>query len=203
VAGSAPGGACLWLTGVSGAGKSTVTRVLLPLLEERGHTVSVLDVVPALAKQPCERSSEGKLLRKAFVASEIVRHGGIAICVTVSARRHVREAARAIVGADRFVEVFLDVPDEIAEHRRAARGRRVPLRRRLRKSARRAITLVRHQQVVTYERPVAPDVTIDSVRQTPEAGADAILAVLRDRGFLRPDVAAAPAAPDGFTAAEA
>jgi sulfate adenylyltransferase len=203
VAGSGPGGACLWLTGVSGAGKSTVTRALLPLLEERGHTVSVLDVVPALAKQPCERTSEGKLLRKAFVAGEIVRHGGIAICVTVSARRHVREAARDIVGADRFIEVFVDVPDEIAERRRAARGRRVPLRRRLREGARRTIALVRPEPMGTYERPVAPDVTIDSEGQTPEAGANAILAVLRDRGFLRPDVAGAPSAPDGFAAAEA
>ena len=62
-------GICLWLTGRSGAGKSTLTKALLPLLEREGRAVTVLDVVPYLAKHWFERSSEGKLLRKAFVAS--------------------------------------------------------------------------------------------------------------------------------------
>jgi sulfate adenylyltransferase len=198
-----PPGVCVWLTGVSGSGKSTVTRALLPHLEARGHTISVLDVVPALAKRPGERSSEGKLLRKAFVASEIVKHGGIAVCVTVSARRQVRETARAIVGADRFVEILVEVPSEVASRRREARGRRVPVRRRLRAMARRLAASVRRRPAQGYERPEAPDVTIDGVAQTPEEGAEAILEVLHERGFLRPAPASTSPPSGRLAAAEA
>jgi sulfate adenylyltransferase len=181
----AQSGACLWLTGVSGSGKSTLTRALLPRLQAHGRTVTVLDVVPLLAKLPGERTSEGKLLRKAFVAGEIAKHGGIAICVTVSARRHVREQARSIVGSDRFVEVFVDVPREVAAQRREARGRRVPLARRLRKLARSAVSRLRRRPPSGYELPLAPDVTVDALNGRPEEGATAIVQVLLDRGLLR------------------
>ena len=66
---SAGSGACIWFTGLSGSGKSTTAQALVPLLEARGRTVTVLDVVPELAKHWSERTSEGKLIRKAFVAS--------------------------------------------------------------------------------------------------------------------------------------
>ena len=89
-----PPGICIWLTGRSGAGKTTLVRAFTPLL----------DTVPELAKQRFERSSEAKLARKAYVAAEVVRHGGIAICVTVSARAQTREAAKARVGAAQFLE---------------------------------------------------------------------------------------------------
>jgi sulfate adenylyltransferase len=196
VAGPRPAqpGACVWLTGVSGSGKSTLTRALLPRLQAHGRTVTVLDVVPLIAKLPGERTSEGKLLRKAFVAGEIAKHGGIAICVTVSARRHVRERARSIVGSDRFVEVFVDVPKEVAAQRRAARGRRVPLGRRLRVFARSAVSRLRRGRPSGYEVPTAPDVTIDALNDRPEAGATAIVQVLLDRGLLLPSDRSDPVA---------
>jgi sulfate adenylyltransferase len=183
---SAQPGACLWLTGVSGSGKSTLTRALLPRLQAHGRTVTVLDVVPLLAKLPGERTSEGKLLRKAFVAGEIAKHGGIAICVTVSARRHVREQARSIVGNDRFVEVFVDVPREVAAQRREARGRRAPLGRRLRGLVRSAVSRLRRRPPSDYEAPTAPDVTIDALNERPDEGVTAIVQVLIDRGLLLP-----------------
>jgi sulfate adenylyltransferase len=177
-------GACIWLTGVSGSGKSTLTRALVPRLHELGRTVTVLDVVPLLAKQAGERTSEGKLLRKAFVAGEIAAHGGLAICVTVSARREVRERAREIVGRDRFVEVLVEVPEEVAAERRAARGRRVPMKRRLRALGRAVTSRLRGTTEPGYEAPTVPDVTVDTVTQRPEDGADVILEVLRSRGLL-------------------
>jgi adenylylsulfate kinase-like enzyme len=190
--GSTPGapapptpGVCVWLTGMSGSGKSTLTRALVPRLYELGRTVSVLDTVPLLAKQPGERTSEGKLLRKGYVAARIADHGGIAVCVTVSARREVREAVRDLVGPDRFVEVHVHVPIEVAADRRAARGRRTPLRRRVRNGARAAVAAVRRRPPVVYEVPTDPDVTVDTTTQTPEEAAEAVLAVLSSRGFLR------------------
>ena len=177
-------GVCIWMTGRSGAGKTTVTDLLAPMLEERGHTITILDTVPLLAKAPGERTSEGKLMRKAFVASEIVRHGGVAICVTVSARRSVREKAREVVGAANFVEVFFDVPPELAEQRRVQRGSRRSLAKRVKDLVRPLARLVSPRYRGGYERPEAADVTVDPSRP-PVEGAEAILAVLESRDLLR------------------
>jgi hypothetical protein len=76
----------------------------------------------------------------------------------------------------------------------------VPVRRRLRAMARRIAASIRRRPAQGYERPEAPDVTIDSVAQTPEEGAEAILEVLHERGFLRP-AAASTSPPSGRLAA--
>lgn len=180
-------GVCIWLTGRSGAGKSTVTRPLVRMLEDAGRTVSVLDVVPMLAKQRCERTSEGKLLRKGFVASEIVRHGGVAICVTVSARRAIREAVREMVGPDAFVEVYVDTPPEVCESRRDARNRKPTLGKRIKLARRRAVGLVPGRRRASFEEPLAPDVRIETLRQSPEEGAHCIYRLLVDRGIVADD----------------
>jgi sulfate adenylyltransferase len=177
-------GVCIWFTGRSGAGKSTITKALLPLLYENGRTVSVLDVVPYLKKQRCERTSEGKLLRKAFVASEIVKHGGVVICVTVSARSETREAAREIVGAEYFVEVLVDVPAEIARARKAKRTRKPSRVKRARHALRRYSGRLPFRQDRGYDTSVSPDLAIDTMRQSAEEGAKAIYQLLLDRGYL-------------------
>lgn len=178
----ADAGVCIWFTGRSGAGKSTVTRALLPLLEQRGRVVSVLDVVPLLAKTWCERSSEGKLLRKAFVAGEVARHGGIAICVTVSARSEVRDAARSIVGAERFLEIYADVPARVSAARKAARTKKPPPLKRIRHALRRVRQ--RTGGGGAYDVPHAADLTIDTVSVAPEDNARAVLDLLVERGFV-------------------
>ena len=177
-------GACLWFTGRSGAGKSTITNALLPLLEMNGRVVSVLDVIPLFKKRWCEKTSEGKILRKAFVASEIVRHGGVAICVTVSARRQTREAAREIIGPENFIELFVDVPPEVALARKAKRKRKPSRVKRARHAFRRLLSQLPFRNSPGYEVPLSPDLTIDAVRQPPEEGAEAIFQLLVDRGFL-------------------
>jgi sulfate adenylyltransferase len=177
-------GVCIWLTGRSGSGKSTVTHALLPMLERAGRVVTVLDVVPVLEKQPGERTSEGKLLRKAFVAGEVARHGGIAICVTVSARRETREAAREMVGEDRFLEIHVDPPAELARARKEARGRRPSLAKRAKLLRRRVGTMVRGSASVSHEAPAAPDLRIDTGATPAEDGAAAIYGLLVERGFV-------------------
>jgi len=178
-------GVCVWLTGRSGSGKSTIARELVGRLEHRGRVVTVLDVVPLLAKRPFERTSEGKLLRKGYVASEIVRHGGAVVCVAVSARRATRERVRAMVGADRFIEVFVDVPSGVAKTRKVARGRRPRLSKRLRRAARRMVGFFRPGGTRSYEQPEAPDLRVDATRVSPEAGARMILDLLEEHGTLR------------------
>lgn len=181
----ADAGVCIWFTGRSGAGKSTVTRALVRLLEDRGRIVTVLDVVPPLAKSWCERTSEGKLLRKAFVAGEVARHGGIAICVTVSARRQVRDAAREIVGADHFLEIYTDIPPDVSAARKGARTKKPPPLKRVRRAVRRIRSLRGGRDA--YQVPMAPDLTIDTVTVPPEDNARAILGLLAARGFLQSD----------------
>ena len=177
-------GVCIWLTGRSGAGKTTVTNALLPMLDEAGRTVTILDTVPLLAKIPGERTSEGKLLRKAFVASEIVRHGGVVICVTVSARRAIREKAREVVGPKHFVEIHFDIPAEIAQTRRSQRGSRKSIKKRVKDLLRPVANVASNRFRGGYEPPTAPAATIDPVEMSPERSARLIFDTLVSRGFI-------------------
>ncbi len=177
-------GVCIWFTGRSGAGKSTITNQLIPLLEECGRTITLLDVVPLLAKQWCEKTSEGKLMRKGFVAREVVRHGGIAICVTVSARSETRLAVRELVGSDNFIEVYVDVPPEVAAARKKRRKKKTPLIKQVRFFVRRILNTLPFRQSRTYELPLEPDLSFDTTREPPEETAKAIFNLLVERGFV-------------------
>ncbi len=179
-------GVCIWFTGLSGAGKSTITAALIPLLAQCGRTVTILDIVPLLAKHWCERTSEGKLLRKGFVAREVVRHGGVAICVTISARRNTRDAVRQLVGPDSFVEVFVDVPPEVSAARKASRPQksRRPLLKQIKFAGRRALRRLPFRRQRSYERPLSPELTIDATHSSPEQSSQAIFQYLVNRGFV-------------------
>lgn len=192
-------GVCVWLTGRSGTGKSTLARALVPMLEGAGRTVTVLDVVPFLQKAPGERTSEGKLLRKAYVAGEVARHGGIAVCVTVSARRRVREDARAIVGPARFLEVLVEAPPAVCEARRSERTHRPPWRKRLRHRLRHTAARLRPEAATDHEEPAAPELRIDTTVLGVQEGAEAVVALLRQRGILADPAGSSPVAPGGTT----
>jgi len=78
-------GVCIWFTGLSGAGKSTIAGIVSRCLERRGRTVTLLDgdVVRTHLSKGLGFSKDDRdtnIRRIGFVASEIVRHGGIAIC---------------------------------------------------------------------------------------------------------------------------
>jgi adenylylsulfate kinase-like enzyme len=183
-------GVCIWFTGRSGGGKSTITRALVPRLEGMGYSVSVLDVVPLLRKRWWERTSEEKLLRKAYVASHIVHHGGVAIAVTVSARSSVREEARAMIGPDRFVEVLVAPPPEVAQQRKAARGRRPRPMKIMRRLIRRLLAVAELRG--GEETPVRPpDLEIDSSLEPADDAARRIVAHVVARGIV-PRAATAP-----------
>ncbi len=177
-------GVCVWLTGRSGVGKTTVTTELVRFIEETGRVVTVLDVVPELEKQKGEPTSEGKLLRKAFVSREVVRHGGIAVCVTISSRADVRERARNLVGSDGFVEVFVDAPARLSAQRRSSRGsRRPPL-----KAARRWLGGLKRRLAggppPSGNRRESADLVIDTSATEPAANAAIIFRFLEERGHL-------------------
>jgi len=89
-------GFCLWFTGLSGAGKTTTADAVVPLLEQRGRVVTVLDgdVVRTHLSSGLGFSREDRdenVRRVCFVAAEIVRHGGAVICSLVSPYRATRD----------------------------------------------------------------------------------------------------------------
>src|SRR5262249_32488339 len=95
-------GVCVWFTGLSGAGKSTTAEILLSLMLEHGRPVTLLDgdIVRTRLSQGLGFSKADRdinIRRIGFVASEIVRHGGVAICSAVSPYRATRNDVRTMV----------------------------------------------------------------------------------------------------------
>jgi sulfate adenylyltransferase len=174
-------GACVWFTGLSGAGKSTTAEVLITLLLERGRQVTLLDgdVVRTHLSKGLGFSKEDRdtnIRRIGYVAGEIVRHGGIAVCAAISPYRATRNEVRQMVGADSFVEVFVDTPIEECE-RRDAKG--------MYAKARRGEITGWTGIDDPYESPAQPELVLDTLGHDAEANARRILAYLEQAGFVR------------------
>ncbi len=174
-------GVCIWFTGLSGAGKSTTAERLTALVREHGRIVTLLDgdVVRTHLSKGLGFSKEDRdtnVRRIGFVASEIVRHGGVVVCAAISPYSATRNETRAMVGSDRFVEVFVDTPLEVCEAR-DAKG--------LYAKARRGEVTGFTGIDDPYESPERPEITLDTVSHAAEANAQLILRYLRDGGFVR------------------
>lgn len=178
-------GVCVWFTGLSGAGKSTTAEVLTVLLLEHGRQVTVLDgdVVRTHLSKGLGFSKEDRdtnIRRIGFVATEIVRHGGVVICAAVSPYRATRHDVRNLVGVEHFVEVFVDTPLEVCEARDTkgmyAKARRGEIK---------AFTGIDDP----YEPPEQPEIRLDTVTHTPEENARLILHHLLQCGFVRTQTA--------------
>ena len=174
-------GVCIWFTGLSGAGKSTTAEVLTELLLEHGRQVTLLDgdVVRTHLSKGLGFSKEDRdinIRRIGFVASEIVRHGGVAVCAAVSPYRVTRNDVRNMVGTDRFIEVYVNTPLEICEQRDEkgmyAKARRGELKN---------FTGIDDP----YEVPLQPDLSIGSTSHTAEENARLILRYLIEQEFVR------------------
>jgi sulfate adenylyltransferase len=176
-------GICIWFTGLSGAGKSTIAQVLLPMLLERGRHCTVLDgdVVRTHLSKGLGFSREDRdtnILRIGFVAGEIVRHNGTVVCAAISPYRIARNEARKLVGEDKFIEVYVDTPIEVCEQRDIkgmyARARRGEIK---------GFTGIDDP----YEEPVKPEIVLETVGVTPEYNARRIIDYLENNGFIQMD----------------
>lgn len=175
-------GFTVWMTGLSGAGKSTIAERLTEDLNRRGRTVEVLDgdVVRTNLSKGLGFSREDRdtnIARIAFVCSLLTRHGVAVISAAISPYADARQQARQTIG--NFVEVFVRCPiDELARrdvkglYARALRGE------------------IAHFTGISdpYEEPTSPEITVYTDRETVEESVTKILAYLEERGFITPDL---------------
>jgi sulfate adenylyltransferase len=177
-------GLVVFFTGLSGSGKSTLARALRDALSERGdRTVSLLDgdLVRALLSAGLTFSRADRdlnIARIGFVATEIARHGGIAICAPIApyaqARRDVR---RAVQEVGDFLLIYVATPAEVCEARD---------RKGLYAKARAG--LIDHFTGVSdpYEEPEDADLVIDTSVLSRQEALASILHLLVSGGWLAP-----------------
>jgi sulfate adenylyltransferase len=178
-------GFTLFFTGLSGAGKSTIANVLLvKFLEMGGRPVTLLDgdVVRKLLSSELGFSKEHRDLnirRIGFVASEITKNGGIAICAPIAPYDSVRKEVRAMVArAGGFVLVHVATPLEICEKRD---------RKGLYAKARAGLVPQFTGISDPYEIPEDAEVVIDTTRITAEEAAEKVFVYLKREGFIGND----------------
>ena len=170
------GGLCLWLTGLSGAGKSTVGHLVASRLREHGHQVELLDG-DVVRRNLCadlgydRDDRDANVRRIAFVADLLSRNGVIAIVAAISPFRDTRQEARALMNS-RFVEVYVRATvDECA--RRDVKG--------LYEKAQHGE--IEHFTGVSdpYEEPAEPELLLDTERDAPQQSAARVVAFVESR----------------------
>jgi len=183
-------GVTLWFTGLSGAGKTTLARIVENELCRRGHKVEVLDgdIVRTNLSKGLGFSKEDRdtnIRRIGFVCNLLTRNDVIAIAAAISPYRDGRDEVRRDIGA--FVEVYVKCPiDVLAErdvkglYKRALAGE------------------IKHFTGIDdpYEAPLAPEVIVETDKETPDESAARILAKLAELQYI------AATAPDAYSDAD-
>lgn len=175
-------GLTIFFTGLSGAGKSTIASVLVTkFLEVGGRPVTLLDgdLVRKHLSSELGFSKEHRDLnihRIGYVASEITKNGGIAICAPIapydSTRKHVRAMIEPLGG---FIMVHLSTSVEVCEERD---------RKGLYAKARAGIIKEFTGISDPYEEPTDAEVVINTAEFTPEEAAQEIILHLEREGFI-------------------
>ncbi|MGE0862566.1 MAG: adenylyl-sulfate kinase [Vicinamibacterales bacterium] len=172
----------IWLTGLPGAGKTTIARELERRLFETGHATAAIDgddlrhgLCGDLGFGPAERAENVR--RAGEVARLFFENGSIALCALVSPYRADRSRVRGLLPEGRFIEVHVMASDE-TRRARDPKGH----------YARAAAGQIEQFTGVSapYEAPAAPELTIDTDTTPVEDATDRIVALLRDRGWLKP-----------------
>lgn len=175
-------GCVVWFTGLSGSGKSTVAHAVERALVDAGRVAYVLDGdnVRHGLNANLGFSAEDRvenIRRVAHVARLFADAGVVLLTAFISPFRSGRDAARAIVGPDRFIETYLDVPVSVCEGR-DPKG----LYRKARAGEITEFTGVSSP----FEPPLSPALALDTARLDLSLCVSGVLTYLTKEGFLGP-----------------
>jgi bifunctional enzyme CysN/CysC len=170
----------LWLTGLSGAGKSTIADLVEQSLHRAGHHTVLLDgdnIRHGLNRDLgfTDEDRVENIRRVAEVAKLMVEAGLIVIVSFISPFRSERRMARGLVGEDEFIEIYVDTPIDICEARdpkglyKLARAGKLP-----------NLTGIGSP----YEPPEQAELVLAAGRERPEVLAEEVLAEFRRRGII-------------------
>jgi adenylylsulfate kinase len=173
-------GFCLWFTGLSGAGKSTIARIVVDELIDRGHRVELLDgdeVREHLSKGLgfSKEDRDTNIRRIGWVAKVLARNGVVAVTAAISPYRALRDEMRSWI--DNFIEIYVATPFEVCEDRDVkglyakARAGDIPQFTGLDDP---------------YEPPLNPEIRVDTEGQTPQESAAAVVDWLEDHHIALP-----------------
>jgi len=176
-------GFTVFFTGLSGSGKSTVARALtVRLMEMGGRRVSLLDgdiVRKHLSSELgfSKAHRDINIRRIGFVASEISKHGGIAICAPIAPYQTTRRAVRAMIEEwGGFLEIHVSTAIEVCEQRD---------RKGLYAKARAGLIPEFTGVSDPYEVPENPELAIDTSRYSVDEAVQMIVLKLEHEGYLR------------------
>jgi len=171
-------GFTLWFTGLSGAGKSTISGILEKRLRDAGAKVEVLDgdAVRENLSKGLGFSKEDRdinIRRIGFVCGLLSRNGVIAIAAAISPYRAVRDEVRSHV--HNFIEIYVECPLDVVTDR-DVKG----LYKKAIKGEIGQFTGVSDP----YEPPLHPEVVVHSASETPEESAEKVWAKLEELGLI-------------------
>jgi len=171
-------GVTIWFTGLSGAGKTTITTAVAHFLREEGYSLEILDgdvvrenLTKGLGFSKADRDEN--IRRIGFVANLLTRHGVIVLVSAISPYREIREEAREKIGD--FVEVFVNAPLSVCEER-DVKG----LYKRARAGEIKSFTGIDDP----YEPPLNPEVECRTDLEELSESVNKILSKLQELGYI-------------------
>jgi adenylylsulfate kinase len=173
-------GATIWFTGLSGAGKTTISQGVEHELRNRGRKIEVLDgdIVRQNLTKGLGFSQEDRnenIRRIGFVADLLTRNQVIVLVSAISPYAEIREEVRRKIGD--FIEVYVNAPLDICEER-DVKG----LYKKARKGEIKGFTGIDDP----YEPPLAPDVECRTDQESIEQSVSKVIAIIESKGYLTP-----------------
>jgi sulfate adenylyltransferase len=176
-------GFTIFFTGLSGSGKSTIANALTTkLMEIGGRNISLLDgdIIRKNLSNDLGFSKEHRdfnILRMGFVSSEIMKHGGIAICAPIAPYADTRRMVREMINQyGNFIEIHVATPLKVCEKRD---------RKGLYAKARAGIIKDFTGVSDPYEVPKSPEIVLDTTNISPDLAVRQVLVKLESMGFIR------------------
>ena len=176
-------GFTLFFTGFSGSGKSTIANIVMTkLLEIGGRKISLFDgdIVRQKLSSELTFSKEHRdlnIMRIGFVANEITKNGGIAICCPIAPYENMRRQNRKLISANGgYIEIHVDTSIEECEKRD-----RKGLYAKARAGIIKGVTGIDDP----YETPKDPEIRLNTLEMTPEEAANEILLYLERERYIK------------------